>query len=95
MDTTQQYLMENPQEALRLDVKTDPDAVRRQAALCGIGPGVRVLDGGCGSGKTTSVIHEIVQPGGSAVGIDFAGDRIHPRRSTTRGNPASNFGAWT
>jgi len=91
MDTTQQYLMENPQEALRLDVKTDPDAVRRQAALCGIGPGVRVLDGGCGSGKTTSVIHEIVQPGGSAVGIDFAGDRIQFAEKHYAGKPGIEF----
>ncbi len=94
MDTTQQYLMENPQEALRLDVKTDPDAVRRQAALCGIGPGVRVLDGGADRQDHVGD-HEIVQPGGSAVGIDFAGTASNSRRSTTRGNPASNFGAWT
>lgn len=71
-----QYLMENSEEALRLDVKTDPDAVRKQIELCGIFSGARVLDGGCGSGKTTSLIHEMVQPGGSAVGIDFAQSRI-------------------
>jgi 2-polyprenyl-3-methyl-5-hydroxy-6-metoxy-1,4-benzoquinol methylase len=76
MDGSDAYLMEDSEEALRLDVKTDPDAVRKQAELCGIGPGARVLDGGCGSGKTTSVIHEMVQPGGSVVGIDFAEDRI-------------------
>jgi SAM-dependent methyltransferase len=76
MDGSDAYLMENSEEALRLDVKTDPEAVRKQAELCGIGPGARVLDGGCGSGKTTSVIHEMVHPGGSVVGIDFAEDRI-------------------
>jgi len=70
------YLMENAEEALRLDIKTDVNAVRRQLEICGIGPGARVLDGGCGSGKTTSIIHEMVQPGGSVVGIDFAQDRI-------------------
>ncbi|HPC47892.1 MAG TPA: hypothetical protein PLW83_07585 [Deltaproteobacteria bacterium] len=64
------YLMENPEEAVRLDVKTDPEAVRAQAILCGIGPGARVLDGGCGSGKTTSVIGELVQPGGSVRDAD-------------------------
>jgi SAM-dependent methyltransferase len=76
MSDSKDYLMENPEEALRLDVKTDVDAVRQQARLCGIGPGARVLDGGCGSGKTTSVLHKLVQPGGQAVGIDFAPDRI-------------------
>lgn len=76
MTKTDSYLMENPQEALRLDVKTSPEEVREQARLCGIGPGARVLDGGCGSGKTTSILHELVQPGGEVVGVDFAPDRI-------------------
>ncbi|MGD0821649.1 MAG: class I SAM-dependent methyltransferase [Desulfomonilia bacterium] len=76
MDISQRYLMENPEEAQRLDIKTDPDAVRQQALLCGIGPGARVLDVGCGSGKTASILHEVIQPGGQLVGIDFSKDRI-------------------
>ncbi|MDQ5988467.1 MAG: 2-methoxy-6-polyprenyl-1,4-benzoquinol methylase, mitochondrial [Syntrophus sp. SKADARSKE-3] len=76
MDKINQYLMENPEEAVRLDVKTDPDSVRKQAQLLGIGPGARVLDVGCGSGKTTSILHEIIQPGGSIVGVDFSEDRL-------------------
>jgi len=76
MDVTRPYLMENPDENRRLEVKTDPEAVRRQAALCGIKPGMRVLDAGCGIGKTTAILHEMIQPGGSIVGVDFAGDRI-------------------
>ena len=76
MSGPDEYLMENSQEALRLDVKTDPDAVRKQVEICGISPGARVLDAGCGSGKTTSTIHEMVQPGGSVMGIDFAQDRV-------------------
>ena len=76
MDNSQRYLMENPEEAHRLDVKTDPEAVREQALLCGIGPGARVLDVGCGSGKTASILHEVIQPGGTLLGIDFAKDRI-------------------
>jgi ubiquinone/menaquinone biosynthesis C-methylase UbiE len=68
--------MENPEEALRLDVKTDPDAVRKQANFCGIGPGARVLDVGCGSGKATSILHDVVQPGGSIIGVDLAEDRL-------------------
>lgn len=77
-----EYLMENPQEAHRLDIKTDIDAVRQQALLCGIKPGVRVLDGGCGSGKTTTVLCSLVQPGGQAVGVDFAPDRIEFARGS-------------
>jgi ubiquinone/menaquinone biosynthesis C-methylase UbiE len=70
------YLMENTEEAFRLEIKTDPEAVRRQARWCGVKPGMRVLDVGCGSGKTTSILHEMVQPGGNTIGIDFSTDRI-------------------
>lgn len=76
MDPSPVYLMENAEEAIRLDVKTDPDAVRRQAAWCGVKPGLRVLDLGCGSGKTTSILREMVEPGGSVVGIDYSSERI-------------------
>jgi len=70
------YLMENGEEAVRLDVKTDPDVVRRQAAWCGVKPGLRVLDVGCGSGKATSILREMVEPEGSVVGIDYSPERI-------------------
>jgi 2-polyprenyl-3-methyl-5-hydroxy-6-metoxy-1,4-benzoquinol methylase len=76
MNAIEQYLMENPDEATRLDIKTDPAAVMQQARMFGIGPGARVLDGGCGSGKTSTVIHDLVQPGGEIIGVDFAEDRI-------------------
>ncbi|MFH0998238.1 MAG: class I SAM-dependent methyltransferase [Pseudomonadota bacterium] len=70
------YLMENAEEAFRLEIKTDPEAVRQQARWSGVSSGMRVLDVGCGSGKTTSILHEMVQPGGLACGIDFSTDRI-------------------
>ncbi len=76
VDNSKPYLMEHPEEARRLDLKTDPDAVMEQARLCGIGPGNRVLDVGCGSGKTASILHEMIQPKGSLVGIDYSHDRI-------------------
>lgn len=70
------YLMENGEEALRLDVKTDPEVVRRQAAWCGVKPGVRVLDVGCGSGRATSILRDLVDPGGAVVGVDYSHERI-------------------
>lgn len=76
IETSDGYLMESTEEAFRLEIKTDPEAVRQQACWCGVKPGLRVLDVGCGSGKTTSILHEMVQPGGSASGIDFSTDRI-------------------
>jgi len=67
--------MEDLEEALRLDQKTDPDVVKRQAEWAGIQPGMRVADLGCGSGKTTAALFEMVKPGGEAIGVDFARNR--------------------
>lgn len=78
------YLMESEEEAIRLDVKTDARAVERQARWAGIKPGMRVADLGCGSGKTTSCLHKLVQPGGSALGVDIAGQRIDYARQHYR-----------
>ncbi|RLA98007.1 MAG: hypothetical protein DRG37_07195, partial [Deltaproteobacteria bacterium] len=56
------YLMESKDEARRLDIKTDPQELRQQAKWCGIRPGLRVLDVGCGPGRTTSILHSMLQP---------------------------------
>lgn len=71
-----EYLMENSEEALRLDLKTDIGAIERQALWAGIKPGMRVADIGCGPGKTTDILHKMVQPGGAAVGVDGSEQRI-------------------
>jgi SAM-dependent methyltransferase len=70
------YLMEDREEAIRLDRKTDPLAVERQARWAGVKPGMRLADLGCGSGKTSAVLHSLVQPGGEVWGLDFAPSRI-------------------
>lgn len=74
--STNEYLMESEDEAIRLEVKIDPVSLRRHALWCGVKPGMRVLDAGCGSGKTTFLLHELIQPEGSIVGIDFSESRI-------------------
>lgn len=71
-----EYLMESDEEVLRLDVKTDMKVVEKQALWAGIKPGMHVADICCGSGKTTSVLYELVQPGGIAVGVDGSEKRI-------------------
>jgi SAM-dependent methyltransferase len=70
-----EYLMENQEESIRLDQKTNPSVVEKQARWAGIRPGMRVADLGCGSGKTTKVLSRLVQPGGEAIGLDFAPSR--------------------
>jgi SAM-dependent methyltransferase len=73
--------MENDEEEKRLEIKTDPEAVKEQALWFGIDSGARVLDVGCGPGKTTALLHDLVQPGGEAVGVDIAESRIRYARS--------------
>jgi ubiquinone/menaquinone biosynthesis C-methylase UbiE len=70
------YLMESDEESFRLDLKTNAEAVEKQALWAGIKPGMRVADLGCGAGKTTFVLNKLVGPTGSVVGIDIAQQRI-------------------
>jgi SAM-dependent methyltransferase len=76
LKTRRPYLMENLEEALRLEVKTDPQAVREQALWCGLKPGLSVLDAGCGPGKVTSILHDMIQPAGRILGLDYSETRI-------------------
>ena len=68
--------MEHPEEAARLDMKTDRSSVSRQAQWAGIRPGMRVADIGCGSGKTTAYLHRLIQPCGEVIGVDASASRI-------------------
>ncbi len=70
------YLMENSEETIRLDLKTDAEVVEKQARWAGIKPGMRVADLGYGSGKTSYYLHNLVQPNGTVVGVDIAEERI-------------------
>lgn len=71
-----EFLMNGPEETLRLDRKTDPELVKKQAIWAGIKPGMRVADLGCGSGKTTFILNKLIQPGGEILGVDFSRERI-------------------
>ncbi|MBU6392120.1 MAG: class I SAM-dependent methyltransferase [Planctomycetota bacterium] len=71
-----EYLMENEEEAFRLDIKTNSKVVEKQALWAGIKPGMHVADMCCGSGKATSVLHKLVQPDGVVIGLDGSKKRI-------------------
>jgi ubiquinone/menaquinone biosynthesis C-methylase UbiE len=68
--------MENDQEAIRLDLKTDPESFKRQVLWAGLKPAMRVADLGCGAGITTYSLHELLPPGTEILGIDFSQQRI-------------------
>jgi SAM-dependent methyltransferase len=74
--TGQRYLMESEEEALRLDLKTDGRVVEEQASWAGLQSGMRVVDLGCGSGKTSFHLNLLAQPGGQTLGVDIARQRI-------------------
>ncbi len=79
------YLMENDAESIRMEVKTRTEVIEKQARWAGILPGMRIADIGCGPGKTTSILHQLVQPEGETVGVDFSQDRIdHAEKRYTR-----------
>jgi ubiquinone/menaquinone biosynthesis C-methylase UbiE len=80
------YLMESDEEALRLDMKTDPKIIEKQALWAGLKPGMRVADIGCGSGKTTYYLHKFAQPGGSTIGIDGSDQRLNYARKHHAGD---------
>ena len=46
--TNPEYIMESPDEALRLDLKADSGILQKHAIWAGIKPGMRVADLGCG-----------------------------------------------
>lgn len=71
-----QYLMESDQETLRLNLKTDQATVEKQAKWAGIRKGMRVADIGCGAGKTSYFLKNLVGAKGNVVGIDNSDIRI-------------------
>ena len=70
------YLMENEDEALRLDVKIDERKITDQALWAGVKPGMRIADIGSGSGKITGLLKDLTGPSGTVVGIDGSKERI-------------------
>lgn len=68
--------MENPEEDVRLEVKTVIEDVKRQAGWAGLGPGMTILDVGCGIGKTSMALSELVGPEGLVIGIDNSDARL-------------------
>ena len=89
--TSNEYLMESEDEAIRLDIKTDPVALRKQAIWCGVKPGMRILDVCCGPGKTTALLHKMIQPGGHIIGVDFSEDRIEYAKEHYGGKKGLEF----
>ncbi len=85
------YLMDNMEESVRLEVKTDPEAVREEARWCGVKPGMRVMDAGCGPGLTSALLLDLLQPGGEVLGVDYMEPRIRDAREKHGERPGMDF----
>lgn len=83
--------MENSQETNRLEMKTDTEAVIQQARWCGMRPGLSVLDAACGPGKVASVLHGLLRPSGTIIGIDSSRSRIDHAKKHYGDAPGIDF----
>lgn len=84
------YLMENPNEAARLEGKNRPEEVRRLLTISGLQSGMKALDVGCGSG---AVARLMTQQGVQVTGLDVSWERLHEARRLA--NEANIRIKWT
>lgn len=68
--------MEHEREADRLEAKTDAGAARRQLQHFGVGPGMKVLDAGAGTGAVARVMADLVGRAGQVVALDLSPARL-------------------
>lgn len=81
------YLLGHAESELRrLDIQGDlyRSVTRRAFREAGIGPGMRVLDIGCGTGDVSFTAAEIVAPDGLVVGIDRGEAALEAARAKAR-----------
>lgn len=80
---SQSYVLDRTDRELdRLDLQgiIYRDATRRALTDCGIAPGMRVLDIGCGSGDVTRLTASLVGPSGSVLGVDMNPESVASAR---------------
>jgi len=87
---TADYIMEDPREALRLELKVDAHAWVNRYIAPRVRAGAEVLSVGCGPGV---ILREISALDASvrATGIDVSADRVEEAKRRNRGIPQLNF----
>ena len=88
--TTADYIMEDPREAMRLELKVDPHAWVQKYLAHRIPVGADVLSVGCGPGV---IIRELCTLDASirATGLDISDGRIYEAKQRNRENPQAKF----
>jgi ubiquinone/menaquinone biosynthesis C-methylase UbiE len=84
------YIMEDPREAMRLELKVDPQAWVQKYLAHRVHRGANVLSVGCGPGV---IVREVCALDSSirATGIDISADRIQEAINRNRENPHAQF----
>ncbi len=82
--------MENPQEAERLESKTDARLALDQLELVGLSPGMKVLDAGSGTGAVARAIAGRVGSQGRVVALDGSVERSVTGAALARSSRAAN-----
>ena len=87
---TAEYIMEDPREALRLELKVDPDAWVQKYLAHRVCPGAEILSVGCGPGV---ILRAVTQLDSSikATGIDVSEGRLQQARGKNRENSRVRF----
>lgn len=84
------YIMEDPREAMRLELKVDPEAWVQKYMAQHVKPGFNVLSVGCGPGVILQAVctkHPSIQ----GTGIDVSSGRVQQAIEKHRSNPRLNF----
>ena len=66
------------------------DLTAHTLKLAGLGPGMRVLDVGCGAGDVSLLAASIVGPSGSVTGVDMNADTVKVTQSRIAGAKVAN-----
>jgi len=87
---TADYIMEDPREAMRLELKVDPHAWVQKYLARRIRAGAEVLSVGCGPGV---ILREVCALDASirAAGLDISDERVQEAKQRNRENAQANF----
>src|SRR5688572_26080979 len=92
-DSHPEYVLGHAAEELQRLIKQAAffgDLTAHTLKLAGLGPGMRVLDVGCGAGDVSLLAASIVGPSGSVTGVDMNADTVKLARSRIEGAKIAN-----
>jgi len=87
---TADYIMQDPREAMRLELKVDPYAWVQKYLAGRIHGGAEILSVGCGPGV---ILRQVCALNASirATGLDISAERVQEAKERNRGNAQANF----